>query len=213
MLGGMTWARGFIFFGSDVGKQRLREMGFSNSVSMTMPPLVISTFVQIVNQPLIRASISLQDPASPHQTVPQELRALVRSKGVLQMWHGLSAGILKTVPKYSIAIVVKDLFEAQQSPKEDSNMKGDIGRSAIKSVVAGVSGALATNPIDVLRNEMFKTDQSLKDTLSRMMKEEGTRWAWRGWEKNMIAVALPVALTIYLTDACARAKASYLGDG
>ena len=30
---------------------------------------------------------------------------------MLGLWHGVSAGILKTVPKYVTAIVVKDFME------------------------------------------------------------------------------------------------------
>ena len=33
-------------------------------------------------------------------------------------------------------------------------------RSAVKSVAAGVAGAALTNPLDVIRNEMFKTDEA-----------------------------------------------------
>lgn len=53
----MTWARAFIFYGSDLGKRELEEGGYSNRfVSVGLPPLILSTFVQIVNMPIIRAT-------------------------------------------------------------------------------------------------------------------------------------------------------------
>jgi hypothetical protein len=62
-------------------------------------------------------------------------------------------GIMKTVPKYITAIIVKDLMEDLLPPVEKSDQNANILRSAMKSVTAGVAGAALTNPFDVLRNE------------------------------------------------------------
>lgn len=52
----MTWARAFIFFGSDLGKRELEERGQrSLFVTVGLPPLVLSTTVQLINMPIIRA--------------------------------------------------------------------------------------------------------------------------------------------------------------
>ena len=42
-----------------------------------------------------------------------------------------------------------------------------LARSAVKSCVAALAGAVLTNPLDVVRNEMFKTDLSLVATVRR----------------------------------------------
>lgn len=62
-------------------------------------------------------------------------------------------GIMKTVPKYITAIVVKDIMEDILPPVSKSDKKATIMRSALKSMTAGVAGAALTNPFDVLRNE------------------------------------------------------------
>ena len=46
---GMTWARGAIFFGSQKGKQMLKDNGYDANTAQLLPPLVISTFVQFAN--------------------------------------------------------------------------------------------------------------------------------------------------------------------
>lgn len=46
---GMTWARGAIFYGSDVGKALLLDAGVYGPISQTLPPLVIGTLVQAVS--------------------------------------------------------------------------------------------------------------------------------------------------------------------
>lgn len=74
-------------------------------------------------------------------------------------------------------------------------------RSAAKSVAAGVAGAALTNPLDVIRNEMFKTEEGFFRTVRSLLKLEGWRFANRGMQRNLVAVAAPIGMTIFLTDA------------
>lgn len=150
---GMTWARAAIFYCSDVGKEMLLGYGANPAVAQTIPPFLISTFVQIVNMPLVRASITIQNPKSELNSVTQALVHIYKTRGLSGLWHGVSAGIIKTVPKYITAVAVKDYME-DVLPKCDPHDKdGVLKRSAIKSVTAGVAGAALTNPVDVVRNE------------------------------------------------------------
>lgn len=150
---GMTWARGAIFYGSDHGKLILKESGFPSALSTSLPPLVIGIIVQFVNMPLVRATITIQDPNCELTTVRQAMLHLYTTRGIKGLWHGVSAGIMKTVPKYVTAVAVKDYMEDVLPKVEESDKSSQIIRSAVKSVAAGVSGAVLTNPLDVLRNE------------------------------------------------------------
>lgn len=47
---------------------------------------------------------------------------------------------------------------------------------------------------------MFKTNQSLSNTVKHLYNELGYAFLWRGCGKNMIAVAIPVGCTIFFTD-------------
>lgn len=206
---GMTWARAAIFWGSDYGRFVLQRWkpDWPISVHMALPPLVVSTAVQIVNQPIVRATIMLQNPQEKTlHTVWQALRNIVQNHGGLPgLWHGTSAGILKTVPKYCTAIIVKNVLEDYLLPPIPSSLENDknvvLQRSAMKSIAAGVAGAVLTNPLDVLRNEMFKTNLGLIQTTQKLRREIGL-WNFftRGMSKNVVAVAIPVATTIFLTD-------------
>ena len=201
---GMTWARGFIFWGSDLGKDILQSNGLSNeTLSTVIPPLLTSTFVQIVNQPIVRSSITLQDPQFNCPDTVSAIRHIYRNHGLGGLWHGTSAGVLKTVPKYCTAVVVKDYMDAvlPQVDPESSTIESDrLWRSAAKSATAGVAGAALTNPLDVIRNEMFKTNKPLIQTIHNLYEELGWRFLVRGCGKNMIAVAIPVTCTIFFTD-------------
>jgi len=84
------------------------------------------------------------------------------------------------------------------SPSYESDQ---LWRSAFKSAAAGVAGAALTNPLDVIRNEMFKTNKSLIETVKLLYHEMGWRFINRGMGKNLVAVSIPLASTIFFTDA------------
>jgi hypothetical protein len=204
---GMTWARGFIFFGSDVGKDLLHKAGMPASVCIGLPPALCGTFVQIANMPIVRATITIQNPSSTITTVRASLVDIYKNKGVAGLWHGTSAGILKTVPKYMTAVAVRDYFEDVLPPAPEGDRDARLQRAAIKSVAAGVAGAALTNPLDVIRNEMFKTDMGLMTVCRNLVKDEGWSFATRGMASNLTAVAVPIAVTIFMTDVLKELKA------
>jgi hypothetical protein len=47
---------------------------------------------------------------------------------------------------------------------------------------------------------MFKTDLGLSHTCRKLLQEEGWSFLWRGMAPNVTAVAIPIAVTIFLTD-------------
>lgn len=197
-VGGMTWARAAIFWGSDTGRQFLQPH-LAEPWATAFPPFLVSTIVQIANQPIIRGTIVLQRPNTDLVNVRQALAQIYRENGIAGLWHGTSAGILKTVPKYLTAILVKDYLE-EHLPEADSHYSA-LRRSAIKSVAAGIAGAALTNPLDVIRNEMFHTNASLTQSVRRLYQDTGYQFLTRGMRHNIIAVAIPIACTIFFTDA------------
>ncbi|EEC43538.1 predicted protein [Phaeodactylum tricornutum CCAP 1055/1] len=201
---GMTWARAAIFWGSDYGRDILRTGGWNDGFATVAPPLVVSTAVQCINMPLVRSTITLQNPQSHLRTVSASVQQIYNSHGVQGLWHGTSAGILKTVPKYITAVVVKDWMEQALPPADPLSKtyhQDRLWRSAAKSAMAGVAGAALTNPLDVIRNEMFKTNLGLAATVRHLQETEGYAFVYRGLGKNLIAVAIPVGCTIFFTDA------------
>jgi hypothetical protein len=214
-VGGMTWARAAIFYGSDCGKDFLLKLNndhnyFPPIVASFLPSLLVSTAVQIANQPLIRSTITLQNPSSEFTNIRQAMNHIFKQHGLKGLWHGTSAGILKTVPKYCTAIYVKDVMEnllpqvtdSSSSDHHSSTYQRDkLLRSALKSIVAGIAGAALTNPLDVIRNEMFKTNYSLLDTVRHLQSNYGGfSWMSRGIGQNLLAVTVPVACNIFFTD-------------
>lgn len=205
MVSGMALGRAAIFVGSDVGADRLRKMGCCNSISATLPPLCIGVFVSVVNQPFVRSTVMLQDPQCslgarsrfPNLAI---MKHFVSTQGLGSLWLGTNAAILKTVPKFITAIAVRDAMEKVLPPADRSKPAASLNRSLQKSVVAGCACAVLTNPVDVVRNEMFKTSENLVPTYLRLRREEGLRWLLRGCEKNIIAVAAPITGTIFMAE-------------
>lgn len=200
---GMTWARAAIFWMSDYGHDVLLSQGYSKSVATVAPPLAISAMVQVVNQPIVRSTVTLQDPKYNLPNVFSSIRQIYSTHGVTGLWHGTTAGILKTVPKYVTAIAIKDIMEEtlpQPDPSSPTYESDRFLRTVIKSASAGVAGAALTNPLDVIRNEQFKTHTGIRATVQQLWKEMGPKFMVRGLGKNMIAVAMPVGMTIMFTD-------------
>mmetsp|Transcript_61481 Transcript_61481/g.146637 ORF Transcript_61481/g.146637 Transcript_61481/m.146637 type:complete len:273 (-) Transcript_61481:114-932(-) len=204
VIGGMTWARAAIFYGSDTGSKWMRQQGFSTGLAATVPSLCVSAFAQAVNQPFVRSSIMLQNPGEElaKKTFPNVamLRHLATTKGISSWFTGLDAAILKTAPKYMVAVIIKDYMGQWLAPVDPKDKTATLLKSAKVSVTAGVAGAVLTNPLDVVRNEMFKTEEGMVNCMMRMSKETGPKWLLRGIGKNWVAVAAPIASTIFLTD-------------
>jgi Mitochondrial carrier protein len=111
---------------------------------------------------------------------------------------------LKAVPKYCTTVIVKNAME-DWLPITDPNSPtyhiDNLWRSAYKSSMAGMAGAVLTNPLDVVRNEMFQTNQSLYHATKSLYQTIGMKFFIRGMDKNIIAVAIPLACTVFFTDA------------
>mmetsp|Transcript_72240 Transcript_72240/g.156839 ORF Transcript_72240/g.156839 Transcript_72240/m.156839 type:complete len:277 (-) Transcript_72240:130-960(-) len=212
VVSGMTWARAAILFGSDEGSRLLQTQGWGVVSSTAVPPLLISMHVQIANQPFVRSSVMLQgDPqvsfaASTRLPNLAVLRHLQQTKGARAWWLGTGVGIARTVPKYVIAVAVKDFMDRNLAPVDGTSSSAAISRSVKKSIAAGMTGAVLTNPLDVLQNEMFKTEQNPVSVFKRLCREEGWRWLLRGVERNVLATALPIATCFFLTDQFASSK-------
>ncbi|CAE7366552.1 Slc25a25, partial [Symbiodinium pilosum] len=178
VVSGRTWAQAMIFFGSDEGSRLLRRNGWSSTTASLLPPLLISAYVQVANQPFIRSSVMLQgDPQvkfahssnSPNLAV---LRHLWRTEGIKALWLGTGVSIARTAPKYVTAIGAKDAMEELLAP-DDQTFASAVVRSIKKSVAASVAGSILTNPLDVAQNEMYQTGDSFISTVKRLQQVEG----------------------------------------
>ena len=98
-LFGMTWARAAIFYGSDVGKDVCLKQGVAASIASWLPSIFISTFVQVVNQPIVRGTITIQNPASTHPSLGSALVDIYSQRGMAGLWHGTGASVPLWVPR------------------------------------------------------------------------------------------------------------------
>lgn len=53
---------------------------------------------------------------------------------------------------------------------------------------------------------MFKTDLSLAATCRQLHAQQGWRFIWRGLGVNIVAVCIPVAITIFIADIAKSVK-------
>lgn len=205
---GMTWARTAIFYGSERGRRLLQSVGVSGSLGSGLPALATAACCQCVNNPLFKAIVRLQDSSCTHRTVRESFVAIYASHGVRGLVHGTSAGVLKTAPKYGAAVVVRDWMEHVLPPVPPGGTREQhVRRSACKGLIAGLGSAVMCNPFDVLRNHMFKhPGVSLVGALRQLIDASGPLFVVRGLRNNVLAVTLPIGLTIFLADFFQRLK-------
>lgn len=76
---GMSWARAAIFYGSDRGKEILLSNGMSNTMATVIPPLFVSTAVQCINMPIVKATILLQNPQSDVPNIRESFKLIKKN--------------------------------------------------------------------------------------------------------------------------------------
>ena len=193
VVGGMTWARAFILYAGDAAQTHDSLLVGASATT------VASVFVQLVNQPLIRASITLQNPEAQTSGLGGTLLDIWQRQGVAGLWRGTSMGLAKTVPKYTSSVLIKHSVERNAAYVEVER-HSPVTALAVKGIVAGVGGAALTNPMDVVRNQMFKTDQRCLECLAALRTTHGSSWMWRGVGANAFSAGLPVALAVFAID-------------
>ena len=115
VVAGMTWARAAIFWGSDRGKEFLLQKQIcGETLATVLPPLVVSTLVQCINMPIVRASITLQNPESGLTNTIESIKYIYKQHGIDGLWHGTSAGTFckfyRQFVGWCSVLVVKSLF-------------------------------------------------------------------------------------------------------
>ena len=83
---GMTWARAAVLCGSEIGKENMIQLGYYGPLAQTIPPLVIGTLVQVINMPLVRAAVTIQDPSCHLTNVTEALIYIYTSIRVYQAY-------------------------------------------------------------------------------------------------------------------------------
>ena len=53
----------------------------------------------------------------------------------------------------------------------------------------------------MIRNEMFKYEEGMVETMRRLLRTEGWAFCTRGMQRNLVAVAAPIGMTIFITEA------------
>ena len=98
--------------------------------------------------PLIRTSIISQDPSS--TSIRASVKRVVTEEGVLGLWRGTTAGMMKTVPKYCTAVVVKDYIQKRYNPKREGR---EVTEWEVYTFMVGKAGEK-----EVTQNTFLKRD-------------------------------------------------------
>ncbi|QIW96812.1 hypothetical protein AMS68_002330 [Peltaster fructicola] len=161
-----------------------------------------SCFAACVTHPLdlIKVRLQMQKSDGPKKNMTQMFVHIFRNNGVLGLYKGLSASLLRQITYSTTRFgVYEDLKERFSTPTEQPSF----GALVAMASVSGFLGGIAGNPADIL-NVRMQNDAALPaeerrnykhalNGLTRMVRDEGVTSMFRGVWPNSIRAMLMTA--------------------
>lgn len=169
---------------------------------------VAGIFACICTHPLDLAKVRLQAASLPKPTLVEMLTNILRNEGVLGLYSGLSAAVLRQCTYTTVRFGIYDLLKEHVIPqKELTNMAYLLPSSMFSGAVGGLAGNFA----DVV-NIRMQNDSALEPHLRRNYRnafdgvwkiyrhEGGVKTLLTGWKPNMVRGVLMTASQVVTYD-------------
>lgn len=169
---------------------------------------VAGIFACICTHPLDLAKVRLQAASLPKPTLVKMLTNILKSEGVLGLYSGLSAAVLRQCTYTTVRFGIYDLLKEHVIPqKELTNMAYLLPSSMFSGAVGGLAGNFA----DVV-NIRMQNDSALEPHLRRNYRnafdgvwkiyrhEGGVKTLLTGWKPNMVRGVLMTASQVVTYD-------------
>lgn len=165
-------------------------------------------FASVCTHPLDLAKVRLQAASLPKPTLLKMLLNIVQNEGILGLYSGLSAAILRQCTYTTVRFGIYDLLKEKIIPQ---NQLTNMAYLLPSSMVSGAIGGLAGNFADVV-NIRMQNDSALKSSLRRNYQnafdgvwkiyknEGGIKTLLTGWKPNMVRGVLMTASQVVTYD-------------
>ena len=145
------------------------------------------------------------------------VRGVVRREGVLSLWNGNMAAVIRVMPYLSIQFASFEAYSAALA--EGGAVRSRTAQTLAAGSLAGCTAVAATYPLDVVRARMALQAEGLADTAYRSMadalvtiaREEGRAGLYRGVVATLSGAAPYTGLKFATYDALKRLMRSTLG--
>jgi solute carrier family 25 protein 42 len=162
---------------------------------------------------MLRARFAATGPAAKGPLA--DLASLVRSRGVLSLYSGLSPTLIGIIPYGGISFATFETLKAmhiKQAIKRAESIGEEISSTAtlpvsVRLFYGGTAGLLAqsiTYPLDVVRRRvqvLGKTGMSTREAIINIARTEGVRGLYKGLTMNWVKGPLSVAVSFAVNDA------------
>ncbi|GAB7353357.1 hypothetical protein MBLNU459_g3841t1 [Dothideomycetes sp. NU459] len=144
------------------------------------------------------------DPALPpeqrrdYNNIAQGLVKMIRTEGWTSIWTGVWIGAGRASIATATQLAGYDVFKRRLM--ESTSMGDDVPTHITASCLAGFLSTFICSPLDVLKARLMtrKTSHSVPVMLSRIFKNEGPAWMFRGLTPALISRA-PSTIITYVT--------------
>jgi solute carrier family 25 (mitochondrial oxoglutarate transporter), member 11 len=178
----------------------------------------------VVIQPVDMIKVRLQLAGEGQKTGPKPTalgitRNIIASGKVLDLYTGLSAGLLRQAVYTTARLGIFDTFmTAAKSRAEDQGRNVSFGERALSGLTAGGLAAMVGNPADLalirMQSDGLKPVESranyrsVIDALSRISKSEGVAALWAGATPTVVrAMALNLGQLAFFSESKSQLKA------
>ncbi|GMM57154.1 Dic1 protein [Maudiozyma humilis] len=165
-------------------------------------------FATVVTHPLDLAKVRLQAAPSPKPTIAKMITGILRNEGVVGLYSGMSAALLRQCTYTTARFGAYDLIKQKLIPRDQLT---NMAYLLPASMVSGAIGGLCGNFADVL-NIRMQNDSALdaahrrnyRNALDGVYKiyryEGGIRTLLTGWKPNMVRGVLMTASQVVTYD-------------
>ena len=126
---------------------------------------------------------------------------LYRRGGMLALFRGNSANVLKTIPEMGIKFTAFEATQSWQRSSRGAGVSPGIGERLVAGALAGATSCVFTYPLEVVRTRMSIGPhyRGVADCAMQLARLEGPRVFWQGFGASLLGIMpfCAIDLTLY----------------
>eukprot|EP00532_Pseudo-nitzschia_australis_P007217 CAMPEP_0168167636 /NCGR_PEP_ID=MMETSP0139_2-20121125/2646_1 /TAXON_ID=44445 /ORGANISM="Pseudo-nitzschia australis, Strain 10249 10 AB" /LENGTH=771 /DNA_ID=CAMNT_0008084873 /DNA_START=516 /DNA_END=2831 /DNA_ORIENTATION=- len=209
-LSGHFFAGGVLYATIEAIRRSLIEAAGVNAMSLEVPIIlaaasISSTAAAVLYCPFDAVRIRLVAQPNYGANAIETVSRMVREEGIEVLTNAIPVFVAKQVPYAAAKFTIFDLsteYLYKIYPLAHEDLKLSLGISLMGGVLAGIAGAIVSNPADAVISELkkAKSDQSPQEALQALLDRAGTQALFKGLSIRMVLYSLTAAFQFMIYD-------------
>jgi len=209
-LSGHFFAGGVLYATTELIRRSLIEAAGTSAISLEVPIILVaagfsSAIAAILYCPFDAVRIRLVAQPNYATNAIEAVTRMVKEEGFEALTNAIPVFVAKQVPYAAVKFTIFDLsteYLYKVYPLAQEDLKLSLGISLIGGVLAGIAGAIVSNPADAVISELkkAKSDQSPQQALQSLLDRAGTEALFKGLSIRMVLYSLTAAFQFLIYD-------------